>query len=158
MRLRDKKTTSSGTRVKALPRAGRRFSGEEGQSLIEFAFVLPMLMTLVFGVITFGIAINNYLMLTNATNSGAQVLAISRGQTSDPCATTVAVVYAAAPNLTQTNLTFAFVLNGVSYPGTSCTAGVSNMISDRCIHVAGAGARSACRLPYRHLGARRRAL
>ena len=95
---------------------------EEGQAIIEFAFVMPVLLTLVFGVITFGIALNNYLVLTNATNVSAQQLSISRGQTTDPCNTAAQAFYSAAPNLAQSSLSFSYTLNGTSYTGTSCSS------------------------------------
>ena len=95
---------------------------EEGSSLIEFAVCLPVLMLILTGIFAFGIALNNYLMLTNATCIGAQQLSNSRGQTTDPCATTVSAVTAASPLLKSANLTYAYVLNGASYSGTSCSS------------------------------------
>lgn len=100
-----------------------RARNEKGQAIIEFALVMPLLLTLVFGVIVFGIALNNYLVLTNATSISAQLLAVSRGQTTDPCNTAVQAFYSAAPNLTRTGLSFSYVLNGSSYAGTSCSSG-----------------------------------
>jgi len=102
--------------------------GEDGQSLVEFALCLPPLLILMTGVFAFGIAIANYVMLTNAASAGAQQLSISRGQLAspsyDPCATAVSAVEAAAPMLTASNLKFAFVLDGNSYASntTSCSS------------------------------------
>lgn len=102
--------------------------GEDGSSLIEFALCLPPLLLLMTGVFAFGIAIGNYVMLTNACSAGAMQLAISRGQLAspnyDPCATAVAAVEAAAPTLTASSMKFAFVLDGNSYASntTSCTS------------------------------------
>jgi Flp pilus assembly protein TadG len=56
---------------------------EEGQTMAEFALVLPLLAVLLFGVIQFGIVFNNYLDLTDATRAGARKAAVSRN-TSDP--------------------------------------------------------------------------
>jgi len=111
--------------VEAFPKctqARRHARNEKGQAIIEFAFIMPVLLTLVFGVITFGIALNNYLVLTNATNISAQQLAVSRGQTTDPCNTSTQAFYSAAPNLNQNSLAFSYVLNGSSYSGTSCSS------------------------------------
>ena len=47
-----------------------------GQSLVEFALVLPMLMILIFGVIDFGMALRSYITLTNATREGGRYAAI----------------------------------------------------------------------------------
>jgi Flp pilus assembly protein TadG len=105
-------------------RCGRlRTINEEGQSLIESAFCLPILMMVAMGIFSFGLVFNNYLILTNAVNIGAQQLANSRGQTTDPCATTVAPVDAASPTLNHTTYSFTFVLNGTRYTGTSCSSG-----------------------------------
>ena len=46
--------------------------------MTEFAIVLPVLVLLVFGVIQFGIAFNNYLALTDAARAGARKAAVSR--------------------------------------------------------------------------------
>ena len=96
--------------------------GDDGQSLVEFAVTLPVLLLVVTGLCTFGIAVNNYMQLTDATNVGARLLAISRGQTTDPCSTVSTAVYAAAPMLTRGNITFKTTLNGTSYPGASCSS------------------------------------
>ena len=100
-----------------------RTGGEEGSSLIEFAVCLPVLLLILTGTFVFGLALNNYLMLTNATTIGAQQLSISRGQTTDPCSTASTAIIAASPLLKASNLSFAYVINGVSYAGTSCSSG-----------------------------------
>jgi Flp pilus assembly protein TadG len=119
-------TASLAVRVKTLSRrnghARLRFGKVRGGSLIEFALVLPMLLLIVTGICTFGIALNNYLMLTDSVGTGARLLAISRGQTTDPCATTAAAVYNAAPLLVPASFSFSFVLNGTSYSGASCSS------------------------------------
>lgn len=56
---------------------------ERGQTLVEFALVLPLLALLLFGVIQFGIVFNNYIDLTDAVRAGARKAAVSR-QTTDP--------------------------------------------------------------------------
>jgi len=104
------------------PCALLRASDETGQSLIEFALCLPMLMLIVTGLLSFGLTLNNYILLTNATAVGARQLAISRGQTVDPCALVVSAVNTAAPLLTTTKYVFTFVLNGASYSGTTCSS------------------------------------
>jgi Flp pilus assembly protein TadG len=93
--------------------------------MVEMALVLPVLLLVVTGILTFGLAFNNYVMLTEATSVGARALAISRWQTTDPCATAAAAVYAAAPLLASSKLSFTFVLNGTTYTGASCSSGSS---------------------------------
>jgi Flp pilus assembly protein TadG len=51
---------------------------EEGQAMVEFAIVLPILLILVFGIIQFGITFNHYLTLTDAVRAGARQAAVSR--------------------------------------------------------------------------------
>ena len=95
---------------------------EEGGALVELALVLPILLLIVTAIYSFGIALNNYLQLTDGVAIGARLLAVSAGQTTDPCAITVAAIERAAPSLKTANLTFSFVLNGTTYPGTSCSS------------------------------------
>ena len=100
-------------------------AAEEGSSLIEFAVTLPVLLLLVTGILVFGVAFSNYIMLNEATAIGARQLAISRGQTLDPCKTVVNAVYAAAPLLVSANLTVTITLNGQSYAGMTTCSGTS---------------------------------
>jgi Flp pilus assembly protein TadG len=76
---------------------------ERGQTMVEFAMVLPVLAILLFGVIQFGILFNNYVTLTDATRAGARRAAVSR-QASNPSAATVAAVRSSASGLKQTDL------------------------------------------------------
>ncbi|MGA2983428.1 MAG: TadE/TadG family type IV pilus assembly protein [Terriglobia bacterium] len=94
---------------------------DRGDALIEFALLVPILFSVLLGIIVFGIAFNNYVTLTNATNLGAEALSISRGQTTNPCTTASAAVYAAAPRLTQANLKFAIEVNGAYVAGSAAT-------------------------------------
>jgi len=100
----------------------RRELGERGQAMAEFALGLPLLLTLITGLVMFGVAFNNELTLTYATDAAAQLLSISRGQTADPCMTTSNAFYSSAPYLTPSALGFTIVLNGTKYTGTSCTS------------------------------------
>ncbi|HYM15302.1 MAG TPA: TadE family protein [Dehalococcoidia bacterium] len=49
---------------------------ERGQSLAEFAVVLPLLMLLVFGVVEFGSVMKSYIQLTNASREAARYAAL----------------------------------------------------------------------------------
>src|SRR5437899_958555 len=64
---------------------------ENGQTMAEFAMVLPILVLLLFGVIQFGILFNNYVTLTDAVRAGAQALPEDPGQ-----AAALAAQYASA--------------------------------------------------------------
>jgi len=113
--------------MRGIDRFGRvrdllRAREDGGQSLVEFALTLPILLLILTGITTFGLAMNNYLILTEATSVGARQVAISRSQTLDPCATVSAAVYLSAPSLKQSSLGFSYVFNGASYTGTSCSS------------------------------------
>src|SRR5262245_53057134 len=72
---------------------------EQGQSMTEFALVLPILALLLFGIIQFGIVFNNYVQLTDATRAGARKAAVSR-HSNDPrgdCRS--AVIQSVGPNM-----------------------------------------------------------
>jgi Flp pilus assembly protein TadG len=68
---------------------------EDGQAMVEFAIVAPVLLVLLLGIIQFGITFNNYLTLTDAVRAGARQAAVSR-IASDPVAATEARVRSAA--------------------------------------------------------------
>jgi Flp pilus assembly protein TadG len=101
---------------------------KRGQSLVEFTLVMPVMLITMTGMLSFGMAMHDYLVLTNAVNTGAQALSMSRGQTTDPCATAAAAIESAAPSLVTANLTFKFVIDGNSYTTTSCSAGAADMV------------------------------
>lgn len=108
---------------------------KRGQATLEFALVLPLLMLLLTGQLAFGIAMHNYLVLTNAVNIGSQLLALSRGQTADPCATASTALNNAAYGLTTANISLSFVINGATYAAKSCTAGAANMVQGAAAQV-----------------------
>jgi Flp pilus assembly protein TadG len=62
-------TNSKCTTTRKYPRT----RGSSGQSLIEFALVLPMLLVLVFGIVEFGNAWRHYQLITNTAREGARV-------------------------------------------------------------------------------------
>jgi Flp pilus assembly protein TadG len=82
---------------------GYRIREERGQTMAEFAVVLPVLIVLLFGIVQFGILFNNYVALTDAVRAGARAAAVSR-QASDPSGTATTAVRASAANLNQANL------------------------------------------------------
>ena len=95
---------------------------DSGQAMIELAFLLPVLLLVLTGIFTFGVAFNNYTQMTEATATAARQLAISRGEYLDPCQNAATVFYSAAPSLTPSKVTFTFNLNGNVYTGSSCNS------------------------------------
>lgn len=90
--------------------------GEDGQSMVEFALVMPLMLVAITGVIAFGLVLNNYEILTGAVNDGARAFALSTSENAngstnslenggDPCAYAVTTIKNAAAALNQSNLT-----------------------------------------------------
>ncbi len=57
----------------AHPAAPRRRRSERGQAITELAFVLPLILVLVIGVIEVNNALNTYLTVVNAARDGARL-------------------------------------------------------------------------------------
>ncbi len=62
-----------------IPRAVR---GQRGQSLLEFALIMPVLLILVLGILEFGFAITDQVSVTNAARDGARAGALKGGSAS----------------------------------------------------------------------------
>ena len=71
--------------------------------MVEFAMVVPLLLTVLFGVIQFGGVYNDYLALTDATRVGARKAAVSR-LASSPATVAEAAVRDSARDLRQADL------------------------------------------------------
>jgi Flp pilus assembly protein TadG len=56
----------------------RRIRQEDGQGMVEFAMVLPILMAVMLGIVQFGIIFNNYETLTDASRVAARRAATTR--------------------------------------------------------------------------------
>ncbi len=80
---------------KRIAQTGRE---ENGQTMVEFTLVLPVLLLVLFGIIQFGIVFNNYVTLTDAVRTGAREAAVSRnlGASGATTATKQAVIAAAS--------------------------------------------------------------
>lgn len=81
-----------------------RTKREQGQTMTEFALVLPLLALLLFGVIQFGIVFHQYVTLTDAVRTGARQGAVGRNL-SNPGSTVVNRVRTSAADLDQSKLT-----------------------------------------------------
>jgi len=76
---------------------------QQGQTMTEFALVLPVLALILFAVIQFGIVFNNYITLTDATRAGARKAAVSR-QDANRNSDVVTAVRSSASGLTASKL------------------------------------------------------
>jgi Flp pilus assembly protein TadG len=75
-----------------------RFRNEDGQAIVEFALVLPLLMGLLLGIVQFGIIFNNYETITDAARIGGRQAAVARF-VGDNGASAISAAKAAATNL-----------------------------------------------------------
>lgn len=92
--------------------------GCRGVAAVEFAMMAPVLFMILFGILEFGLALNQYLTLTNAVLAGARTFANSR-TSSTPYSSTVTAMTTAAPSLTAATLT---PLITVKVNGNACTS------------------------------------
>jgi Flp pilus assembly protein TadG len=75
-------------------------TNEQGQTMVEMAIVLPVLLVILIGIVQFGIAFNNYLTLTDAARAGARKAVVSHSASA--C---VSQVQSSASDLKQSDLT-----------------------------------------------------
>jgi Flp pilus assembly protein TadG len=99
----------------------RRFAHirrEDGQALVEFALVLPILLMLATAITSFGLVFYRYITLTDAVRSAARTLSLGRGGP-QPCtdATNEAVNSAIDTNLQASNVTLRVNNNPCTQPG-----------------------------------------
>jgi Flp pilus assembly protein TadG len=106
-------------------------SGNDGGSLVEFALSLPLMMMLITGMFTFGLSVNNYMVLTTGVGGAARALALSRGQTSpalaasDPCQFAVNVGQASATTI-QGGITWQIIWTTTNSSGSQVSTTYSN--------------------------------
>jgi len=106
-----------------------------GQSLVEFSLIAPLLLITATGLVSFGLAIYNYIVLTQGVNSATNTLSMSRGQTTDPCSTAWTALRSAAPSLGSGSLTVSFNINGYTSTNTSCTSGANYMVQGQTVTI-----------------------
>jgi Flp pilus assembly protein TadG len=58
------------------------FKDQRGQSMVELALVLPILLVLLMGAVEFGRIFHSYLIITNASREGARVAVLGSADTS----------------------------------------------------------------------------
>lgn len=106
---------SCGERVRARLRAG-----EEGQAILEMAFMAPVFLLLMLGIFKVGMIFSNQVALTQAVGSGSVNLQASSTGSGDPCAATTSVIQGAAPQLKAASITVKYTLGGTVITNNSC--------------------------------------
>jgi Flp pilus assembly protein TadG len=106
-------------------RMARCLRHEEGSTIAEMAMVLPIMLVVLTGVFSFGVALNQYLVLTNAVNNGARAFAMSAPSQdgnpsivsgSDPCKYAASTIQSSASTLDASNLSY--TITYYSYKGS----------------------------------------
>lgn len=82
------------------------------------ALVLPVLTAILLAIAQFGILLNNYITLTDATRTGARKAAVSRLSSGDQGAAAITSVYDAASNLTRDKLKVTVTSDNWKVPGS----------------------------------------
>ncbi|MFB0834007.1 TadE/TadG family type IV pilus assembly protein [Arthrobacter halodurans] len=90
---------------------------EFGSSAVEFALLLPVLLTLILGIVEFGYAFNQQISLTQGAREAARHYAIHASSAPVSSATLTATARAAAP--------MAADLVASSVPASGCPSGTS---------------------------------
>ncbi|RMD00360.1 pilus assembly protein [Clostridium autoethanogenum] len=78
----------------------KNLNNEKGQALVEFAIILPILLLIVMGIVQFGMVINSYITIENASREGARAGII--GSTDQEIQY---LIVTTSPNLDPKNLT-----------------------------------------------------
>lgn len=95
-----------------------RASREDGQAMVEFALLLPLLCLILFAVVQFGLAFWTFQQLSAATSEGARTATLSRSLSNRDAIVTKAV-QDAAPTLAPTDVKV--TTTSVWAPGTPVT-------------------------------------
>ncbi|MGZ4481239.1 MAG: TadE/TadG family type IV pilus assembly protein, partial [Gaiellales bacterium] len=103
---------------------------EQGQAVVEFAVILPVLLLILYAILQFGIVFNNYIQVTAAAREGARKAAVSRANGNCGAVQGIAVsaAKAAAPGLNQANINVsvsATCTNNAYAAGTNTTVTVT---------------------------------
>jgi Flp pilus assembly protein TadG len=104
------KSTASGLQSRSNTAHAWLSSREDGNALVEFALVAPIMLMIMMGIVVIGSTMSNYVQLIEATSSAARGVAVARSNTLDPCNSFSSAVIQGAPLLNSSNMAFTLVL------------------------------------------------
>lgn len=117
-----------------------RWRSESGNVLVEFAFTMPVLFTVLIGACSYSLWYYGMQQLSNAASAAIQSVADQRGLTTDPCAAAVTSVTSTLPNWSAGKFTYTLAItDGTNTTHTygpttgstfSCTAGETNQTAN----------------------------
>lgn len=127
-------------RFSVADRGTSRWRSESGGSIVEFALIVPMMMVLITGMYSMGMALSYYMILTNAASVGARAFAISpevtitTGKTTqaitDPCAYAIQMATQATPTINSNSITYTITYTPTSTgKSVNYTTGTCNNLS-----------------------------
>ena len=111
----------------------KRPTTDEGQAVVEFAVILPVLLLVLFAILQFGVVFNNYIQVTSAAREGARKAADQLARSAVAAAESAATASArsAAPDLNQSNLTITYPNSPTFTQGTDVTVKVTYPVRDQ---------------------------
>jgi Flp pilus assembly protein TadG len=86
-----------------------KLKNERGQSMVEFAVMLPLLILIVMAILEFGMIMNSYLAINNAAREGARLGIV--GGTDDQIRS---IILSTSPSLTSQDLTIVITPDSLS--------------------------------------------
>jgi Flp pilus assembly protein TadG len=104
--------------------AKQRRRGESGAVTVEFAALLPVLLLVLVGMIVFGLALNQYILLWNGVGVAAQQFAINGTTSGTPASTSWCGMVCATPALASGTSCPASGTCAASGTSTSCSTGL----------------------------------
>lgn len=95
-----------------------RIRREDGQALVEFALVLPILLMVATGLTSFGLVFYHYITIEDAVRAGARELSLGRGNSAaapnDPCNQAINETYNSAIDAGLAKSDIHLVVNNVA--------------------------------------------
>jgi len=125
----------------ALRAIARRGSGDSGAATAELAMVMPVFALMLFGIVKFGLVMNNYIEVTEGVRVAGRQFASERQTGSGtigttPVTDTSTAFYDAAPNLVAADVTLTYYVGATAATVTACT---TNTTCAAAITTAGEG-------------------
>lgn len=118
------------------PGAKRRRKRSHGQSLVEFAVVLPVFLLILCGILDFGFALYSRMSVINAAREGARAASVAPDHTTiDSTATARAVAAASSSGLTVTNPDVTVTCVATASPGSCDFASQTGAIAGDSLRV-----------------------
>jgi len=126
----------AGEQERALGRWREAAKDSAGGSAVEFALVLPVLLTILFSILKFGVTLNADLQLTDGVRAAARQFSVSRSSAT-PYTLATTALQNATPNLTNASIGGAggaksptFTVNGTACSSDAgCATALSNAMA-----------------------------